>query len=220
MYHVFYIHSSPLVCSVPCFCWRLHIPGGSLVIPGFPFIVEGEALTGRSEPLSRCTGLTTVFSLFLTVEWLSGLAGFFCWGTPKCRITLWSCSLSLKRCPSVFWWIGVGWRMAEICAWPPVSGSRTGAWARGLTVQQAEIHGIPISGSRACSTLLHASLPSFFQGVYSFDLVGDCCVVSAGSLGVYPTVPQPSTRFRVPLPPCPTQAPGAQPPRLPGALWE
>ena len=159
-----------LVCSLPCFCWRLHIPGGSLVIPGFPFIVEGEALTSWSEPLNKCICSTAVFSLFLTVESLSGLAGFFCWGTPKCRITLWSCPLSLKRSPSVFWWIGVGWRMVEICGWPPASGSRTGAWARGLPIQQAETHGIPISGSRACSTLLHASLPSFSQGVHSFDL--------------------------------------------------
>ena len=60
--------------------------------------------------------------------------------------------------------------MVEICAWLPASRSRTGAWARGLTIQQAEIHGIPIFGSRVCSTLLHAPLPSFFQGVYSFDL--------------------------------------------------
>lgn len=201
MYHGFFIHSSPLVCFVPCFCWRLHIPGGSLVIPGFPFIVEGEARTSRSEPLSKCTRSTAVFSLFLTVESLSGLAGLFCWGTPKCRITLWSCSLSLKRSPSVFWWIGVGWRMVEICGWPSVSGSRTGAWARGLPVQQAETHGIPISGSRACSTLLHASLPSFSQGVHSFDLENGRWLLH-GVSGESGDLPYCAAAFRsVPCPP-------------------
>lgn len=53
-------------------------------------------------------------------------------------------------------------------------------------------------------------------------MVGDCCMGSAGSLGIYPTVLQPSTQFRVPRS-ClthTTPGPGAQPLCLPGALRE
>ena len=44
-------------------------------------------------------------------------------------------------------------------------------------------------------------------------MVGDCCVGSAGSLGIYPTVPQPSTQFHVPHSWLihTIQGPGAQP---------